>query len=60
MVQNFNPTLDSLTLLNFGSNEAATALSSATTISGSEQLSLSEGTKIPFVGVTGLGSGAFV
>ncbi len=60
VVQGFAAGQDSFTLLGFGAGEAATALAGAVTIAGSQQLTLSDGTKILFSGVTGLGASSFI
>ena len=53
-IQNFTKGQDFFTLTGFTTTEAATALASSTLIAGSQQLTLSDGTKILFAGVTGL------
>lgn len=59
-VQNFTAGQDFFTLVGFGTGAAATALAGAVVVTGSEQLTLSDGTKILFAGVTGLSGGSFV
>ena len=59
-VQNFTKGQDFFTLTGFATTEASNALSSSTLIAGSQQLTLSDGTKILFVGVTGLGASSFI
>ncbi len=51
---------DYISLVGFGSGEANRALSAAAFISGSEQLTLSDGTKILFSGITNLSSANFL
>ena len=60
VVQNFTKGQDFFTLSGFATNEATNALASAVTIGGSQHLTLSDGTKILFAGVTGLGAGSFI
>ena len=60
VIQNFTAGADFVSLLGFTAGEAARALSSATTISGSEQLVLSDGTRILFQNVTGLSGTNFL
>ena len=60
LVRNFTADQDFFTLSGFAANEATTALTSAVTIGGSEQLTLSDGTKILFAEGTGLGSSSFI
>ena len=60
VIQNFVPGQDYVALLGFGSAEATKALSSAVTVSGSEQVTLSDGTRIQFLGVTGLQTSNFL
>ena len=51
---------DYLSLLGFAPGEAARALAAATTVSGSERLILSDGTRIQFLGVSGLTTSNFL
>ena len=60
MIENFVPGQDYIALLGFGTAEAATALSNAVTLSGSEQLTLSDGTRIQFLGIRVLGTSNFL
>ena len=59
-MQNFTKGQDFFTLSGFTPTEAATALASSTLIAGSQQLTLSDGTKILFAGVTGLSLTNFI
>jgi hypothetical protein len=59
-IQNFTKGRDFFTLSGFATNEAANALASAVTIAGSQQLTLSDGTKILFAGTTGVTASSFV
>ncbi|MCX7380385.1 MAG: hypothetical protein NT133_02980 [Alphaproteobacteria bacterium] len=54
VMQGFTAGKDYLTLINFGTGEAAAALAGAQTVAGSEVLTLSDGTHITFQGFTGL------
>ena len=60
VVQNFTPGQDFFTLVGFGAGAAATALAGAVVVGGSEQLTLSDGTRILFAGVTGLAGSSFI
>ncbi len=66
-IQNFAATASSgqglrdyVSFVGFATGEATRALAAATTVAGSEQLTLADGTKILFQGVTGLGSSSFL
>ncbi len=59
-IENFTLGTDFISLVDFAANEGARALASATTLAGAEQLTLSDGTKILFVGVTGLTASSFL
>ncbi len=59
-VQNFVAGQDFVSFLGFASGEAAQALSGAVVAAGSEQLTLSDGTRILFQNVTGLTSSNFL
>ena len=66
-IENFSAVLnqtqvprDYVSFIGFSAGEATQALSSATVVAGSEQLTLSDGTKILFLGVTGLTNSSFL
>lgn len=54
VIQNFTKGTDYVSFLGFATGEAGRALASATTVAGSERLTLSDGTQIQFLGVTNL------
>ena len=54
VMQHFDPAWDYLALYGFPAGEVAAALAGATTVGGSERLTLSDGTHITFEGFTGL------
>jgi|GEM_PF-3474416 len=55
-LQGLNPALDYLSLQNFGTGEAATAIAGAQVSGGNSMLTLSDGTRITFSGFTDVGS----
>lgn len=57
VVQNFTKGQDFITFTGFSAPEVASALSSAGLVGGSQQLTLADGTKILFAGITGLSAG---
>ena len=60
VVNGFNVGQDRINLAFYGANEASNALAGAQITSGSEMLTLSDGTKLTFSGVTNLSSTNFV
>lgn len=60
VLQGFLPGQDYISLVGFASGEAARALSAAIVFSGSEQVTLSDGTKILFSGINALFSTSFL
>jgi len=58
-IQNFSKPTDQVVLSGFAVNAAGIALAGATTTGGSEQISLSDGTRITFQGITGLTAANF-
>ena len=59
-IQSFGSGQNFISLVGFAAGEVTRALSSATTAGGSENLLLSDGTKIQFLGITGLTSSNFL
>ncbi len=60
VVSAFDVAHDFISLVGFPAGEAATALAGATTVSGSEHVSLSDGTTIVFQSLTGLTAARFL
>lgn len=60
VMQHFDPAWDYLALYGFPAGEVAAALAGATTVGGSERLTLSDGTHITFEGFTGLTAANFL
>ena len=60
VVQNFTKGQDAINLSGFAGNEAAIALAASSIIAGSQQVNLSDGTRILFVGVSGLSASSFI
>ena len=60
VIGNFNTATDKVTLQGYGAGAASTALSTAAVSNGSETLTLSDGTKVTFSGVSNLSSSSFV
>ena len=59
-LSNFNTASDFVQLQGFGAGEASTDLKTATVANGSETLTLSDGSKLTFLGVTNLTASSFV
>ena len=60
VVRNFIPGQDFMNFAGFSTTEATNALAASVLIAGSRQLTLSDGTRILFVGVTGLTTASFL
>ena len=60
VIQNFTQGQDFLSFSGFATDEATSALAASVMIAGAQQLTLSDGTKILFVGVTGLTASSFL
>ena len=60
VITDFRPGTDQLVLQGYGAGAAAQALGTAREAGGSTQVSLSDGTQLSFLGVTGLGAGSIV
>ena len=54
VITGFRPGTDQLMLLGYGPQEATAAAAGAPVVGGSTQVSLSDGTRLDFIGVTGL------
>lgn len=59
-IENFSAGQDYLSLVGFAAGAAGTALASAVTSGGNEQITLPDGTRITFQGFTGLSAGNFL
>ena len=59
-IDRFTPGLQYISLIGFGAGELAHALATATTAAGSEQFTLSDGTRILFSNVSGITARSFV
>ena len=60
VVRNFIPGQDFMNFAGFSTTEATNALAASVLIAGSRQLTLSDGTRILFAGVTGLATASFL
>ena len=60
LITDFSASTDKVTLQGYGSGAVTAALNSAAFSGGSETLTLSDGTKVTFAGVTNLSGSNFV